>query len=89
MIRLDGAAIDQWDPDALGRSIGYLPQDIEMFDGTIAEKQLVGWAGITAERLHRFLGPSSSVAEVRRLHPLFNPAAYVESRLAARDDVVT
>ncbi|MCJ2006145.1 type I secretion system permease/ATPase [Methylobacterium sp. J-092] len=37
VIRLDGAAIDQWDPDALGRSIGYLPQDIEMFDGTIAE----------------------------------------------------
>jgi ATP-binding cassette subfamily C protein PrsD len=37
VIRLDGAAIDQWDPDALGRAIGYLPQDIEMFDGTIAE----------------------------------------------------
>ncbi len=37
VIRLDGAAIDQWDPDALGRAVGYLPQDIEMFDGTIAE----------------------------------------------------
>ncbi|MCE4225927.1 type I secretion system permease/ATPase [Methylobacterium sp. C25] len=37
VIRLDGAAIDQWDPDALGRAIGYLPQDIEMFDGTIAQ----------------------------------------------------
>ncbi|MCJ2124457.1 type I secretion system permease/ATPase [Methylobacterium sp. J-077] len=36
-IRLDGAAIDQWDPDALGRAVGYLPQDIAMFDGTIAE----------------------------------------------------
>lgn len=37
VIRFDGAAIDQWDPDALGRSVGYLPQDIEMFDGTIAQ----------------------------------------------------
>ncbi len=37
MIRFDGAAIDQWDPDALGRAVGYLPQDIEMFDGTIAQ----------------------------------------------------
>jgi ATP-binding cassette subfamily C protein len=36
-IRLDGAALDQWDPEALGRDIGYLPQDIELFDGTVAE----------------------------------------------------
>jgi ATP-binding cassette, subfamily C, type I secretion system permease/ATPase len=36
-IRLDGAALDQWDKNQLGRSIGYLPQDIELFDGTIAE----------------------------------------------------
>jgi ATP-binding cassette subfamily C protein len=37
VIRFDGAASDQWDPDALGRAVGYLPQDIEMFDGTIAQ----------------------------------------------------
>lgn len=36
-IRLDGAALDQWDRNQLGRNIGYLPQDIELFDGTIAE----------------------------------------------------
>jgi ATP-binding cassette subfamily C protein len=36
-IRLDGATLDQWSPEALGRHIGYLPQDIELFDGTIAE----------------------------------------------------
>lgn len=36
-IRIDGAALDQWDPESLGAHIGYVPQDVELFDGTIAE----------------------------------------------------
>jgi ATP-binding cassette subfamily C protein len=36
-VRLDGAALDQYDPDVLGRLVGYLPQRIVLFDGSIAE----------------------------------------------------
>lgn len=36
-VRLDSASLDQYDPDALGELIGYLPQRVELFDGTIAD----------------------------------------------------
>ena len=36
-IRIDGADIHQYDSIELGKHIGYLPQDIELFEGTIAE----------------------------------------------------
>jgi ATP-binding cassette subfamily C protein len=36
-IRLNGAALDQFEPEVLGQHIGYLPQRVQLFDGTIAE----------------------------------------------------
>ena len=36
-VRLDGAALGQWDRERLGRHIGYLPQDLALPDGTVAE----------------------------------------------------
>jgi ATP-binding cassette subfamily C protein len=36
-IRLDGAALDQWTPETLGEHIGYLPQDVELLSGNIAQ----------------------------------------------------
>ena len=36
-IRLDGASLDQYDPDVLGQLIGYLPQSVTLFEGSIAE----------------------------------------------------
>ena len=36
-VKLDGAALDQWRSVALGQHIGYLPQDVELFAGSVAE----------------------------------------------------
>jgi ATP-binding cassette subfamily C protein len=36
-VRLDGAALDQWDPKFLGQHIGFVSQTVELFDGTISE----------------------------------------------------
>jgi len=44
-IRLDGAPLGQYTPEALGRYVGYMPQRVQFFDGTIAENI----AGLSAE----------------------------------------
>jgi PrtD family type I secretion system ABC transporter len=36
-VRLDGATLDHWDPELLGRHVGFVSQTVELFDGTITE----------------------------------------------------
>ncbi|MCT2398720.1 type I secretion system permease/ATPase [Novosphingobium mangrovi (ex Huang et al. 2023)] len=36
-VRLDGATLDQWSPDQIARIVGYVPQSIELFEGTIGQ----------------------------------------------------
>ncbi len=52
---------------------------------SVGTKQLIGLAGLAAERIHRALGLPSGVEgalQVLDLHPLFNPAAYVRAEIA-------
>jgi ATP-binding cassette subfamily C protein len=37
VVRLDGARLDQWDSDVLGNFVGYLPQQVELFEGSVAQ----------------------------------------------------
>jgi hypothetical protein len=53
----------------------------------ITEKQLVGIAGVAAERIHRALG--TDAIDTLRLHPLLNPAAYVAATFDAAAVIVT
>ena len=51
-VRLDGAELSQYDKEELGKYLGYLPQDIELFDGTIAEN-IARFGKIDSEKVIR------------------------------------
>ncbi|HAR97246.1 MAG TPA: type I secretion system permease/ATPase [Deltaproteobacteria bacterium] len=51
-VRLDGAELSQYDKEDLGKYLGYLPQDIELFDGTIAEN-IARFGKIESEKVIR------------------------------------
>lgn len=83
-VRLDGAAVWQYDPNRLGKAIGYLPQVVDLFSGTIAQN------------IARFRTDASSddiieAAKAARVHDLIlsfqqgydTPAGELGSRLSA------
>ncbi len=49
-VRLDGASMGKWDRKLLGPHVGYLPQDIELFDGTISEN-IARFGEISSEQI--------------------------------------
>ena len=50
-VRLDGASYDQWDRDAIGRHIGYLPQTVELLPGTVRDNIARFDSGISDEQV--------------------------------------
>jgi PrtD family type I secretion system ABC transporter len=52
-IVLDGAALQHWSSDQLGQHIGYLPHDVQLFEGTIAENISRFKPNAPADKIHR------------------------------------
>jgi PrtD family type I secretion system ABC transporter len=61
-VRLDGADIARWNRDALSPYIGYLPQDVELFSGTVAEN-IARFATVNSETVVR-------AAKIARVHEM-------------------
>jgi len=61
-VRLDGADIVNWDRDVLGDYLGYLPQDIELFEGSISEN-IARFGEIDAEKVVK----AAKMADVHEL----------------------
>jgi ATP-binding cassette subfamily C protein PrsD len=66
-VRLDGTALPHWRADELGRDIGYLPQDIELFSGTVAANIARFRSDATAESIMKAAGAAGVHDLVQRL----------------------
>ncbi|MDB5560941.1 MAG: type secretion system ATPase [Hyphomicrobiales bacterium] len=62
-IRLDGSELAHFDPERLGQSLGYMPQTVELFDGTVAENISRFQPGYNTEAVLR-------AANAARIHDL-------------------
>ncbi len=62
-IRLDRAALDNWDPNQLGQFVGYLPQDVQLLGGTVAE----AIAGFTEDARDEDIIAAAMLAKVHEM----------------------
>lgn len=68
-VRVDGADVRQLDPADLRRNVGYTPQDVVLFHGTVRENILVGQSGVSDEALLS-AAESAGVLDFVNRHPL-------------------
>lgn len=66
-IRLDGIDIRQFDPVLLRQSISYIPQNVDLFPGTIRENMLFAAPDADDARIRKALGEACALDEVERL----------------------
>jgi ATP-binding cassette subfamily C protein len=68
-VRIDGARYSDWDPERLGRFIGYLPQDSALFPGTVKDNisRFDQWAGVAAEQVDAMAVEAAKAAGVHEL----------------------
>lgn len=68
-VRIDGAQRADWDPDLLGRGIGYLPQEPSLLEGTIKENisRFARWEGMEAAALDRAVIAAAMAAGVHTM----------------------
>lgn len=76
-VRLDGAPWPQWDAERLGAHIGYLPQDVQLFEGSVAEN-IARFGALDAQRIVQAARLAGVHETILRL-----PLGY-ETRLGAR-----
>lgn len=67
-VRLDGSELSQWNDEARGGFIGYLPQDIALFDGTVAENIARFRPDATSEQVVAAAVAAGADEMIRRLH---------------------
>jgi ATP-binding cassette subfamily C protein len=68
-VRIDGAQRSDWDPDLLGRSVGYLPQESSLFEGTIKDNvsRFAAWAPEDGEDIDAKVIAAAKLAGVHDL----------------------
>lgn len=82
-VRLSGATLDQYGPERLGHYIGYLPQDVRLFDGTVAEN-------IAQMELEPDASKVVAAAEKARVHDIvLNLPDGYDTRIGAADALLS
>lgn len=79
-VRLDGATMTQWSRAALGRDIGYLPQNVELLPGTVAENIARFDPVATPERIIAAAEEAGVAAMIRELPDGYNTDVGIDGR---------